>query len=83
MKPTNNCSKTYNPLNERMCSKCCTDEHHEFQCNLYIEYNPDNCSYCHRGNHFSEHCKKKKENNLIVSDLMKNDLLKTMMEKNE
>jgi len=58
MKPGINCSKTYNPLKTKSCSKCVSTLHHEFDCQTYIQIAEYECENCSSGLHFKNQCKK-------------------------
>jgi hypothetical protein len=57
MKKGDNCKKDYNPYRTKYCSKCNSKNHHEFDCSLYLRYNPSRCSTCDKGHHFPAECK--------------------------
>ena len=83
MKPNKNCSKDYNPLEDKICSKCLTtSDHHEFHCPKYTTYNPDLCEFCNRGHHMTQDCDEYHNKNKIVQELINNDDFKQLLEKN-
>ena len=82
MKPSQNCNKEYNPLESKMCSKCLSSNHHEFQCTKYTDYNPETCPNCNRGFHFAEDCKKGSFSKEAVKQLLNSDEFKQMIGKN-
>ena len=83
MKPKQNCREDYNPFEQKICSKCLNNGHHEFKCTLYNEYNHEICTFCHRGHHMPNECKTKNESNAILTNLLKCEEFQNIMEKNE
>ena len=83
MKPYENCREDYNPYQDKICSKCLSNDHLEFKCTLYNSYNPNLCTYCHRGHHYPKECKTRSESDTILANLLKNEEFKNIIEKNE
>ena len=82
MKPNQNCNKEYNPLESKMCGKCLSPNHHEFDCTKYKDYNPETCPKCNRGFHFAEDCKKEPFSKEAVKHILNSEEFKQMLEKN-
>ena len=82
MKPSLNCNKDYNPLETKICSKCLSEDHHEFSCPLYIKYNQEMCKHCNRGFHESSECRSRQRNSTIVQELINSEDFRQMIEKN-
>ena len=82
MKPNQNCNKEYNPLESKMCGKCLSPNHHEFDCTKYKDYNPETCPKCNRGFHFAEDCKKESFSKEAVKHILNSEEFKQMLEKN-
>ena len=82
MKPSLNCNKDYNPLETKICSKCLSEDHHEFSCPLYLKYNKEMCKHCNRGFHDSSECTSRQKNSTIVQELINNEDFKQMLGKN-
>ena len=52
-----NCSSSYNPAANKVCTKCPFNSgHHEFDCKKYSRYNFNRCSLCDRYHHYSSDC---------------------------
>jgi hypothetical protein len=52
-----NCSSSYNPAANKVCTKCPFNSgHHEFDCKKYSLYNFNRCSLCDRYHHYSSDC---------------------------
>ena len=55
-----NCSLNYNPLKNKICTKCNipgSNLHHEFSCNRFFGFNSDVCKKCRRGMHYEKDCR--------------------------
>ena len=58
MKKGVNCKLDYDPRKTKHCTKCRDyNSHHEFECPVYQNYNPQRCSQCEKYNHWPNECK--------------------------
>jgi hypothetical protein len=75
-----NCSASYNPAANKVCTKCpFISGHHEIDCKKYSHYNFNRCSLCDKYHHYPSDC----QGILSIHQNMKIQTLFTVLKKTQ